>query len=625
MKKTREQPYSVDDTMWNIASCLVRDFRNNLDDHTLYRDLAEGLNQRDLSMVRELCLNKPSEESIGHFKAGYQLNSLFKRHRFLNDTYTDTELTVQAIEQFKTNQCRLRDYPLTVLPSHVGRMLRIARDYISRVLGKYDDEEHRRLCRFGRRASVGVPLRKASEAERWEIPISGSQSQIDWFLQEIEESCQVKTYLTKQQESDPNRSLFQPVEHLKLTLVPKTYKSLRSIMPNTTIGSYMSFGLGEMIRSRLQRKGHDIRFLQKRHRILAQIASRNNTHVTADQSMASDNITVALVHKLLPADWLEVLDQSRIGKVELPDSTVLESLTYCTMGVGYTFPLQTLVFLALLKAIDTMYFMGSSLISVYGDDMIYHRRLHPFVLSLFPRLGLVINVDKTFCDGNFRESCGGDYYRGVDVRPFQPRNGSSHVSRKAYEAILYKYINGLLMRWTEFEITGTLNYLVSELCRVITGIKIVPGDFPDTSGIKCKALGCFDFLKQAPCLKPKHVGHGVYRFVYLGFKPKTHTETRHEPYLWRRLGGHDIADHRTDHWRHDLGRSDSFTARVIKQMTGVDREQLPYFVWKEARPISRVRSCITGRRLRRLESHLTISQTGFYKRQSGFSCFETRS
>jgi len=128
------------------------------------------------------------------------------------------------------------------------------------------------------------------------------------------------------------------------------------------------------------------------------------------------------------------------------------------MGIGYTFPLQTLVFLSLLKAVEAIlyYRRGRRTCSVYGDDMIYHRRIHAGVVRHFERIGFVINVEKTFTDRNFRESCGGDYFHGVDVRPFQPRNGTAtFVSPKAYEAVLYKSVNGLLARWSEYEIGGT--------------------------------------------------------------------------------------------------------------------------------------------------------------------------
>jgi len=323
--------------------------------------------------------------------------------------------------------------------------------------------------------------------------------------------------------------------------------------------------------------------------------------VTADLSSASDSISVQLVERLFPPDWLQILEQSRIGVVALPDGSVVQSATFCTMGIGYTFPLQTLVFLALLKAIEATLFKGRinrHTISVYGDDMIYVSSMHPTVVAVFEQLGFVLNVDKTFSEGHFRESCGGDYYHGVDVRPFQPRNGSAFVGPKTYEAMLYKFVNGLLARWSEHEIGRTLRYLTSEIESVTGKCKLVPGDHPDDSGIKCPTLHHWDFLQCVEVSKPKSLGHGVYRFSYLRLVPDEREEVRHVPYYWQRLRG-CIAYGPFSHSEYNPGlASDCFTRSVIDLMTGVDREQVPFFVTRECVPIMTYRS-LSGRRLRR--------------------------
>ena len=424
-----------------------------------------------------------------------------------------------------------------------------------------------------------------------------------------------------------DKATYQEVESLTLTLVPKTFKSLRAIMPNTTIGSYMSYGLGEMMRKRLQRADYDIRTLQVRHKYYAQQGSIHGLYVTADLSSASDSITVALVERLFPRDWVDILTQSRIGAVRLPDGTVVQSKTFCTMGIGYTFPLETLVFLALLKAIERFYFPRDSrrLISVYGDDMVYSSRMHSYVVDVFSRLGFVLNVEKTFATGHFRESCGGDYYRGVDVRPFQPRNGSAVVGKKTYEAVLYKAINGLRLRWSEYEIGTTLRYLTSEVERITGTCKIVPRDYPDDSGIKVSLPLREEFLAEAKIATPKHIGHGVYRFSYLRLIPDLQEETRHEPYLWSALGGpaathQDSNEYKQKTWETRSRR----TQKRIAEIVGIlDSE--PLLQWRELSPVKTVRSKISGRRLRRLQSCVVISHTGSYKRRSGSSCFEDRS
>jgi hypothetical protein len=562
--------------------------------------------------------------SVARFKATYQIQSVVKRYRYRNDIYSDEELIQMAVKGFKDTQSRLAAVNLDDLPASSQIVLDLAARYVAEVLGPYSDEECRDLCRFGRKASVGIPARLACEAARWELPITGSREQISWFDSEMSQNAMVQDYWASQKESDPTRSTYLETSHLTLSLVPKTFKSLRAIMPNTTIGSYMSFGLGEIMRKRLKAKGYDIRTLQMRHRVLARSASVHGLHVTADLSSASDSITVALVKRLFPADWFEILTRSRIGKVLLPDNSSIESLTFCTMGIGYTFPLQTLVFLSLLKAIEATLFhrLDRRTISVYGDDMIYSSRMHNDVLRYFGQFGFVINVDKTFVTGRFRESCGGDYYHGVDVRPFQPRNGPANVGSKTYEAMLYKYVNGLLARWSEHEIGRTLNYLLSEIERVSGKAKLVPIDFPDDAGIKVPTLTtCYNFLRGAKLAQPKHLGHGVYRFSYLRLVSDLRKEERHAPYLWLRLrGDSDQPDYSAGFCHHE---TPGFTQRCIANTVGLP-EVTSLLITREDVPIKLFRSKLSGQRLRRTSTYVTISHTGRYKRQSGTSCFEDR-
>jgi hypothetical protein len=549
-----------------------------------------------------------------------------KRFRYQDDIYSDAELKDLAIGGFLETQIRLAKQDLSNLPACDKLVLDLAARYVSHVLGSYNDEEHRNLCRFGSGASVGIPAKAACMAARWELPLTGSQNQIDWFDAEMREVECVQDYWRAQQERAGcnTPALYQKTDSLTLTLVPKTFKSLRVIMPNTTIGSYMSYGLGEMMRKRLKRNGYDIKSLQQTHKYYACQGSIHGLYVTADLSAASDSITEALVERLFPPDWFRILKQSRIAGVRLPNGAVVQSNTFCTMGVGYTFPLQTLVFLSLLKAIEATMFHRNDkrLISVYGDDMVYSIRMHDRVVSLFESVGFVINIDKTFHEGNFRESCGGDYYHGVDVRPFQPRNGPASVSPKAYEAILYKCVNGLLARWSEYEIGRTLRFLTSEIEMVAGTVKLVPGDHPDDSGVKSSLPVQYSFLLDSKVAKPKAVGHGVYRFSYLRFISDDREEYRHEPYLWEALrdtvGGLIQYGPQTS-----CQESPTTVQRRIDGLCGSGRDE-PQLSWRVAEPSKATRSKLSGRRLRRLVPVVTVSHTGAYKRRSGTSCFEVR-
>lgn len=629
-RKIVEKQHSTDLMMLNVASSLVRDFQTDLNDLDFCSDLQRYHTTGDVAQIRGSEAAVVDGMAVPLYKRAYQIASLMKRYRFSDDIYSDQELADKAILGFRNTQDRLRLIDLNEMSLQSQIVLDLAASYIAKVLGEYTDEEHRNLSRFGRKASVGVPARKACLAERWELPISGSLDQIAWFDSEMSQDVDVQNYWAQQKGSDPEkRSTYQVVDSLTLALVPKTFKSLRAIMPNTTIGSYMSQGLGAMMRKRLKREGYDISTLQMRHQSLARSASCTGLSATTDLSSASDSITEALVRRLFPPDWVQILELSRIKKVVLPDDSECNSVTYCTMGIGYTFPLQTLVFLGLLKAIQALHFerLDRRTISVYGDDMIYATRMHEFVVRHFEEIGFVINLDKTFHEGNFRESCGGDYYHGVDVRPFSPKSGSALLGNKAYEAMLYKFINGLLMRWNEYEISWTLHYLAQEVQRVAAKIKLVPVDFPDDSGVKCSSSMVYKFLDHVRIAKPVSIGHGVYRFSYLRFITDLRKEERHEPYYWytlRRRDGNDDDRSLFDHSHpSELVIPPTFCQSIINGLVGVEQESEYLLIQKEDIPIKMFRG-ITGHRFRRSSTYVTISHTGRYKRQSGTSCFEDR-
>jgi hypothetical protein len=619
-----KKTFSAEQMMLDVASSLVRDFQVNLNDPSFCNDYLEKFLTGDVAGIRGLSPAIDDEMDVARYKATYQIQSVLKRYRFQKDLYSDKELLEKAVIGFKETQSRLAAIKLDALTADCQRVLDLAACYCHKVLGRYSDEEHRNLSRFGTKASVGIPAREACEAARWELPISGSPEQIAWFDSEMSEAVPVQDYWRKQKaERVKTSATYQEISSLTLTLVPKTFKSLRAILPNTTIGSYSSYGLGEMIRKRLRRKGYDIKTLQMRHRYLAKSASVHGLSVTADLSSASDSITCALVKRLLPADWYKVLASHRIGCVLLPDGTKEECLTHSFMGSGYTFPLQTLVFLSLLKAIEATLFnrLDRRTISVYGDDLIYSSRMHTEVVHYFQQFGFVINIDKTFDKGHFRESCGGDYFRGVDVRPFQPKNGPASVGSKTYEAMLYKCLNGILARWDEHEVALTLTTICRQL-EIVTGkLKIVPGDFPDDSGVKCHTLHLPHFLRGVKIAKPVHVGHGVYRFSYLRLKPEEREERRHEPYIWLALRGGTPPN---PSWVSGYHPKEclSRTRRLIETSCTVKENVCP-LINREVRPILTTRS-YTGSRLRRTATFVTVSHTGSYTRQSGRSCFADR-
>jgi hypothetical protein len=210
------------------------------------------------------------------------------------------------------------------------------------------------------------------------------------------------------------------------------------------------------------------------------------------------------------------------------------------MGNGLTFPTETLVFYVIVKAIAELSEVRG-LISVYGDDLIYPSGLHKYVAAIFPQLKFKLNLDKTFVKAPFRESCGSDFYRGVDVRPAFLPDEHQLLTRTKYSVWLYKTYNALIRRWDEKEISTTLFYLLTEISRI--GLKVfrVPPSYPDTAGIKVLNPWVIPMDAQVLDWSPISVrfysGSRWFSFSYLSTQPSNRAVVTTLPYYWLSLQG----------------------------------------------------------------------------------------
>lgn len=207
------------------------------------------------------------------------------------------------------------------------------------------------------------------------------------------------------------------VANNKISFVPKTAKTHRAIAIEPMLNGLVQKGIDEVLRKKLLRVGIDLRD-QGRNQELARLGSMNDSDdgfVTIDLKSASDSISIELVRYLLPDDWFRLLDRTRSHSYLLEEEVSLFN-KFCSMGNGFCFPLETLIFAAACYAVDCGV-PGSDFV-VYGDDIIVRKKYGSRVLALLKHWGFTANSDKTFLEGPFRESCGTDWFGGKDVRPF---------------------------------------------------------------------------------------------------------------------------------------------------------------------------------------------------------------
>jgi len=599
--------FSHDDFAWQLASHLLEDFKPFVAS-AFYDTAKAALAARSVGSWRALTCGMNEFPQPYQLKTTYQMTNLFKKFSFSQDLYTPTDLIKESTKKFMDNQNRLSNFRIDKSDPVIRDILFSTRGYVDQILGDFTSLEICERATFGKKSSVGIPMRKACEGERYEAPITGSDAQIEWFDKYFGAWNRPALEYAKSRAHLRKKDLYRSVDILEAVLVPKTWKSLRMIMPNTTIGTLYSSGLGRTLEERLRCFGYDIRKLQPVHGELAKIGSITGSLVTADQSMASDNITVQLIDEVFPYRWAQALKFGRIEEITLNGVRTFTP-TFSTMGIGFTFPLQTLVFLSLLLAIrDHCGLDEHTVISVFGDDLIYDYRMHETVMSVFPAIGLLINADKTFADGKFRESCGYDYYAGADVRPFLLGRGSQATAgKRRSEAYLYTVLNGLLRRWEVYEVPLASKFIVEEIRRVRKDDPlVVPTDYPDTSGAKLSDENTM-LLGLLP--RRKRDVHGVFSFRYLAFEPGLKEEHRHEPYYFQSLRRES-----------SVVSSSPFTGdalllkRGVGDMIDVATEPFTVLNHKDRRCSPKLPK---ERRLRPRITHITEQDVGRYRERSG--------
>lgn len=218
--------------------------------------------------------------------------------------------------------------------------------------------------------------------------------------------------------------VFKFVDGNRNTSVPKTAEIDRFIAIEPVLNVFFQLGVDTILKYHLKFKwGYDL-YSQRRNQELALEGSTSNDLVTLDLKGASETVTLKICELYLPMDWYNLLFDLRSPKGNIKG----EEITYekiSSMGNGYTFSLESLIFAALVRCAIRRT-KSRKVTAVYGDDLIVPKTAFSYLKNLLELSGFSLNVDKTFHDGPFRESCGKDFYNGIDVRPiFLKRNLST--------------------------------------------------------------------------------------------------------------------------------------------------------------------------------------------------------
>lgn len=229
-------------------------------------------------------------------------------------------------------------------------------------------------------------------------------------------------------------------DHAEVLFVPKDSRGPRVIAREPlhvlkTQMAYFDFMVDALERQSKKR----INFRdQEVNRRLAHEASIDGGLATLDLKEASDRVSYSLCLKLfrnIPSiRWF--LLNARTNCAKLPSGKLVALRKLSGMGSGLTFPTMALIIhSAICVGVKEKYSRTieeiRSAVYVYGDDVLVPREWAVIAINSLERVGLLVNQQKSFYRSRlrkpgqstsrscFRESCGGDYFAGVDVTPIR--------------------------------------------------------------------------------------------------------------------------------------------------------------------------------------------------------------
>jgi len=267
----------------------------------------------------------------------------------------------------------------------------------------------------------------------------------------------------------------------KVILVPKDSRGPRLISCEPVDFQWIQQGISKAlvrhVESHYLTKGFVNFTDQNVNRNLALKGSITGDYVTLDLKEASDRVHTDLVRLLFPDSVFPFLEASRSLSTVLPTGEEVELRKYAPMGSALCFPILALTIWSLLTGAAPNAYIRKN-IFVYGDDVIVPKEFSSCAMATLELFGLKINRSKSCCSGFFRESCGMDAFKGVDVTPVRFRTVWDKSPRPDAYSSYIAYANAFYDRgWV---------HTYKEICSQLHSIY---GDIPaDDMSLTCPSL-----------------------------------------------------------------------------------------------------------------------------------------
>lgn len=381
-------------------------------------------------LIEEICtfnIDYNSSASLIEFRYARQCIALFSKDADLSIRDGEQAMVDGFIKSEERNRLVNKAYYQGLQSGIIdaaedGLLLSIARK-ISEILGDLPNFADLEFA-FGPGSSTNVKLKTSARHKLQATPAFSAD--IVNVLQDF--TCEVPHLVNYHKNYN--------IEVATLSSVPKNWKTRRSILVEPNMMTFFQKGFGSYIKQRLLLFGCNL-YTQENNQRLALQGSIDDKLATVDLENASNSMSTLPIYYLLQfsPEWFDILNQVRTSQYTYKSDKVKTLEMFSSMGNGFTFELESLVFYATALVVCDRLGLGTSNISVFGDDIILPSTGVELLSKALNLLGFCINHEKSYVQGPFRESCGKDYLLGNNIRPFYKKD-----------------------RWTWARVVGLLNY-----------------------------------------------------------------------------------------------------------------------------------------------------------------------